>query len=260
MSLQETAPDVIQDLLQPIENGSFRFACHPGVPCFTECCRDLRLLLTPYDILRMKTRLGLATDAFIEKYGEVHLDEKRCLPMIHLRMEENERKTCPFVSSEGCAIYEDRPSACRIYPVARASRMHPLHGTLVESYFLLKETHCRGFEEAKEWSVEKWLLDQGLEPYHELNNLWMELITDKGLQKRGRLSEKQQQMFYMVCYDSERFRKFVLSTRFLTLFEIDAAEKQAARMDDTGLLRLGMKWLSFSLLNKPSLKLRRTDT
>ena len=29
------------------------------------------------------------------------------------KMEEDERKTCKFVSTEGCTIYQDRPGACR---------------------------------------------------------------------------------------------------------------------------------------------------
>ena len=59
MEVRETAPDCIKGKIEPVENGGFRFACHPGVVCFTECCRDLKLLLTPYDVIRLKNRLGL---------------------------------------------------------------------------------------------------------------------------------------------------------------------------------------------------------
>ncbi len=51
-----------------LEDNSFSFACHPGLSCFTECCRDLRLALTPYDILRLKNRLGLASNDFLDQY------------------------------------------------------------------------------------------------------------------------------------------------------------------------------------------------
>ena len=33
---------------------TFRFGCGPHVPCFTECCGKLELVLTPYDVLRLK--------------------------------------------------------------------------------------------------------------------------------------------------------------------------------------------------------------
>ena len=33
------------------------FACHPKVPCFNECCRELDLALSPYDVLRLRRAL-----------------------------------------------------------------------------------------------------------------------------------------------------------------------------------------------------------
>ena len=62
--------------------------------------------------------------------------------MIYLQMNQNERKTCPFVSPKGCLVYEDRPSACRIYPVARASRQLRAHNLVLENYFILHEDHA----------------------------------------------------------------------------------------------------------------------
>jgi len=32
----------------------FKFRCHPGISCFTECCGKTTIILTPYDILRLK--------------------------------------------------------------------------------------------------------------------------------------------------------------------------------------------------------------
>ena len=42
-----------QQILPTATDRPFTFACHPGVPCFTECCRELDLALTPYDVLRL---------------------------------------------------------------------------------------------------------------------------------------------------------------------------------------------------------------
>lgn len=177
MSLEKTAPEAIQEMLQPLEGGQFKFACHPHVPCFTECCRELKLLLTPYDILRLKNHLGLDAGTFLNQYTQTELDTRRNLPMIYLQMQEDPRRTCPFVTPKGCRVYEDRPAACRIYPVARASRMHRRHGTVQEDFFVLHEPHCLGFEESRTWSIQEWTQDQGLEKYNEFNNLWMEIIT-----------------------------------------------------------------------------------
>ena len=96
-----------------MREGKFRFDCHPSVPCFTECCRSLNLLLTPYDIMRLKNRLSLPSGEFLESHGEIRFDEQRKLPMVYLKMLDNERQTCPFVKEQGCQVYEDpaRPHA-----------------------------------------------------------------------------------------------------------------------------------------------------
>jgi Fe-S-cluster containining protein len=255
MSLKKQTPSEIQEMLEPLSNGGFLFACHPGVPCFTECCRDLNLLLTPYDILRLKNHLGLEADRFLDEYTDVRLDEDRNLPMIYLRMQENERKTCPFVSAEGCRVYLDRPAACRTYPLARASRKHRLHGTVLENYFVLRESHCRGFEEERFFSVDEWIEDQGLEPYHEMNNSWMEIVTHPKL-RRG-LPMKQQQMFFMASYNLDQFRRFIFQSRFLRLFDLKTEEVEEFRENDEALLRFAYRWLRFSFLNEPTIKIRK---
>jgi uncharacterized protein len=252
MEITETAPDGIQQKLKPLDEGGFTFACHPGVPCFTECCRDLNLLLTPYDILRLKNRLGLTSGDFLDRYTDCRFGNSGSLPMMYLRMTPSERKTCPFVSEQGCQVYEDRPSACRIYPMARASRVHRLHGTLLENYFVLHEDHCRGFEERQSWTLEEWLQDQGLVSYYESNDLWMRIITHPVF-KNADLPPKQAQMFYLGCYDLDKFRSFVFGSRFLSLFAIPEDRLEDIRGDDAELLKLAFDWMKFSFLKEPTL-------
>lgn len=251
-NLETTAPETIRDRLQPIENDRFQFDCHPGVPCFTECCRALTLMLTPYDILRLSRHLGLSTTQFLDRYADIVVEEGRPLPQAVLKMQDNERQTCPFVSEKGCQVYPHRPSACRTYPLARASRKHRVHGTVLESYFLVKEDHCRGFEEPREWTVAQWVGDQGLEDYHAMNNLWMELVTHPKV--REGLSEKQLQMSYLASYDLDRFRSFVFESRFLQAFEVEDMDPQEARTDDQALLGLALRWLRFFLLGSGPIK------
>jgi Fe-S-cluster containining protein len=254
MQIEKTAPEPIQGMLQPLAGGELHFACHPGLSCFTECCRLLNLLLTPYDILRLKNNLGMSADEFMEQYTELGFEEQRGLPGVYLKMLDDERQTCPFVSPEGCTVYNDRPSACRTYPLARATRKHQHHGTLLENYFVVREDHCKGFEEKRRWTVEEWIADQGLAPYHEMNDLWMEIITHRKL--TGSLSEKQMQMFFMVSHNLEQFRRFVFGGRFLQLFKIDPEEAARMQEDDEALLRLAFRWLRFSLFDEASLEKR----
>ncbi len=256
MTLEYTAPEEIQGLLKPLADETFSFACHPGVPCFTECCRDLKLLLTPYDVLRLKKRLALDASDFHEVHTRTEFDEQRGFPMVFLEMKTDERKTCPFVSQKGCIVYEDRPAACRTYPIARASRMHRGHGRVQEDYYVLHEEHCRGFEENQQWTVEEWIKDQGLESYHHMNNQWMEILTHPRLNQGKPLSSRQQQMFFLACYDLDKFKRFILSGRFIDIFELDRKELDAIESRDEDLLRLSFRWIRFSLCGDPVLKMR----
>ncbi len=98
----------------------FKFSCHKGLACFGQCCSDVNIFLTPYDVLRMRKALGLASGKFLKKYTATFLTEQK-LPLVLLKMNDDDRKTCPFVSTEGCIIYNDRPWPCRMYPVGVTS-------------------------------------------------------------------------------------------------------------------------------------------
>ena len=130
------------------ENDRFKFSCHKGLSCFTQCCADVTIFLTPYDIIRMKNRLKLTSDEFLAKYTFVPFGENQQAPVVILKMGDGEHKRCPFVSAEGCGIYEDRPWSCRMYPLGLAS---PKEGACDEEefYFLMEEAHCHGFAENK---------------------------------------------------------------------------------------------------------------
>ena len=55
--------------LKPITpEGIFSFACHPGVSCFYKCCHEIDVILTPVDIMGMKTALNIRSDEFLKKY------------------------------------------------------------------------------------------------------------------------------------------------------------------------------------------------
>ncbi|MGD8891249.1 MAG: YkgJ family cysteine cluster protein, partial [Desulfobacterales bacterium] len=118
--------------VEPVKLGpdsAFKFKCHPGVECFTQCCRDINILLTPYDIIQLKNRLGLSSEKFLTLYTEPQMLEKTGLPVVTLKFLEEEKsdadsKVCPFVREDGCLIYEDRPTTCRYYPLGVASLSH----------------------------------------------------------------------------------------------------------------------------------------
>jgi Fe-S-cluster containining protein len=76
-------------------------------------------LLTPYDILRLKRHFGISSAEFLETYTTQHIGPETRLPVVSLKTDASDGHTCPFVSPEGCRVYENRPSSCRTYPLAR---------------------------------------------------------------------------------------------------------------------------------------------
>jgi Fe-S-cluster containining protein len=252
------SPDDASGKFQPLGDETFTFACHPGVPCFTECCQKLDLTLTPYDILRLSRNLGLSTGDLIETYTRLDLERPRDFPRRKLAMGPDGR--CPFVSEAGCRVYPDRPGACRLYPLGRGSATGGPGGAAREMFFLVKEDHCRGFETGPAWTARSWMADQELDVFQRHNDQWMEIVTRHDL-KAAPVSDEEFtrkiQMFNLVSYNLDRFREFLFKTRFLDSFELDPAEIDAAREGDEALLELGMKWLRFALFGDPTLKPKR---
>ncbi len=96
---------------------SFRFACHPGLACFTECCRMLELELHPYDFVLLRRATGLDSSQLFERYIIQEEDDPRFpLPRHYLAMVDDGRASCPFVGEKGGHMahellhtqYEDR--------------------------------------------------------------------------------------------------------------------------------------------------------
>jgi Fe-S-cluster containining protein len=241
--------------LKPLTGGRFRFSCHKEISCFNKCCADLQLILTPYDILRIKNRLGLSSHVFLNKYTVPVTGGGAVFPMIRLRMREDDAQCCPFVSSDGCTIYDDRPGACRLYPIGRGASSGPPGGSgEQEVYFVVNEAHCLGFEQEREWTVEEWLADQRADHYNMMNRQWMEIVTSRSPRK-GELTEDKLQMFYMTSYNLDRFRDFVLKTKFSRVFDLSEEDVAGIREDETILLELGMRWLKFALYGEETLRL-----
>ena len=79
--------------INPVRLGpksKFKFQCHPGVKCFTKCCRGINIILTPYDIIRLKNRLDLPSEEFLTLYTEPQILEKTGLPVVTLKLLEDE--------------------------------------------------------------------------------------------------------------------------------------------------------------------------
>jgi len=232
-------------------SSKFKFKCHPGVSCFTECCRGTQIILTPYDVIRLKTRLDLPSDQFLAIYTEPHILEKTDLPVVTLKHLDDGKGSCPFVREDGCILYEDRPTACRYYPLGVASLQHKEGADDEGFFFFVNEPHCKGFDEKCQWTVADWRKDQGVDLRDEVNAAWTDLVVHKkSFPPNIKLTPKAKEMFFMVSYNIDEFRRFVFDTTFLQRMPVDDKARQELKTDDVALLKFGVQWLK-SILFKP---------
>lgn len=242
------------------QDRAFCFACHPGVSCFTRCCRNTDMYLYPYDIVRLKNRLHITSDAFLSDYTETAIRDNPYFPNVMLKMAETEKRPCPFLSEQGCTVYEDRPFSCRAYPLEPAVSRQPGHeGETV--FFIVRHPYCEGHETQHRQTVAEWIADQQMAPYLEMNADWAAVDGifrqnpwgDKGLESPAL------KMAFMACFNVDRFREFVFNSSFLDRFDVPEDRLAAIRAEDRELMRFGFDWVRFMLTNAgPVAAMKRT--
>ena len=241
-----------------------KFECHPGVSCFTACCHNIKIILTPYDILVLRKRLGIPAHEFVVQYTQPTYLEKTDMPGVQIKLKED-TGGCPFVTPEGCIVYSDRPSACRYYPVGMADFHEGGTDDAKEEkfFFLVKEPHCKGFEENKEWTIREWRVDQGVDVRDEMNKEWLRLIMRrKSFGYQATLSDAAKRMFFMASTDLDSFRKFILNSSFLDTYVIDDKTLKEIKEDDVALMKFSFTYLANTLFGAQGLNIKkeRVDT
>jgi Fe-S-cluster containining protein len=221
----------------------FTFSCSREVPCFNECCRDLNQFLTPYDILRLKNRLGLSSSLFLERYASQQTGPETGLPIITLKTDDSRSLKCPFVTASGCSVYEDRPSSCRTYPLMRLASRSRETGEISQRFFLLKEPHCLGFDQGRTWTINEWVENQEVSLYNEMNDMLLDIISFKNRRLPGSLDMKSRFVFHMALYDIDRFRSHIFEKDILDQWNPDAIPSDTLKIDDLVLLKFGHQWI-----------------
>ncbi|GMR07822.1 MAG: YkgJ family cysteine cluster protein [Gammaproteobacteria bacterium] len=229
------------ELLGP--DDKIKFRCYKGISCFNACCRKADIQLTPYDIVRLKTRLGMDSSEFLKKYTVPAPMDAHGLPAVKMRTEDEDPVCLLLNADEGCSVYEDRPSACRYYPVGLMNMRALGSPTDEQHYFVVQEDHCMGHSEDNEMSIDQYREEQGVKPFDELNHEWYQIILKKRSSGPtvGKPSEMSLQLFFMCSYDVDRFRRFVMSDAFKNSYDLDDSFFAEVENDDVALMQFGFK-------------------
>ncbi len=254
---QELKEKILEGYERLGPESTFRFSCHPGISCFNKCCADVNIFLSPYDVLRLRKRLGLSSGEFLRKYTLLPIQKDLKTPAVLLRMNDDRARTCPFLTEGGCGVYSDRPWPCRMYPLGLAAARDTPDGWRGERfYFLLQEEGCLGFGEAKEWTVREWMDDQGVEEYDRWGEAYKELTLHPHFDQGKSLTPQQMEMFYIATYDLDKFREFVFESTLLARFEVSEDLVEEMRYSDEALLEFGFLWLRFALFGEKTMKVK----
>ncbi len=216
---------------------SFAFSCHRQIACFTRCCRELELALSPYDVLRLRKATGLHSSELLERYLIAEQHPEDIFPRFYLSMVDDGKASCVFVCEQGCTVYQHRPGACRSYPLGRAASREKER--LDVFFVLLHEPHCLGFAEHTIQTVSSFSHSQGLEPYNRFNDLFTSITQHEKIRQGLRPRPDQVQAYTLALYDIDTFR-----TR---LQEGALAGRENAPetifSDDEELLGYALKWV-----------------
>ncbi len=258
--MSQTTMDVPPDLAdkrQLSDDEPFCFGCRPDLPCFTRCCANVNILLTPVDVLRLARRLEMSTTEFLDRHALIPITKDLRLPVVMLKMSDDESKRCSFVTEKGCGVYEDRPWSCRMYPVAMA--VPPARAGVEPKpiHFLLEDDFCEGHGEPRKWAVNEWREDQDVARSEELEAGFREIVSHPWfIGGERRLDPKRLDMFFTACYDLDKFRAFVFESTFLERFDLEPGLVESLREDDDALLRFGFRWLKLALFGEPVLPMK----
>ncbi len=238
---------------------TFAFACHKELACFNRCCRNLNMFLYPFDVLRLRKKLNMDSDRFLETHVDVVMREGNAFPEVLLRMADNEERTCPFLSEQGCSVYPDRPDTCRTFPIEHGmlfkGRANPPE---IVSFFRPPD-FCLGRHEEKSWTIDSWAEDQEAVVYNRMTAKWAAvkaLFANDPWGAAG-INGPKGKMAFMAAYNIDRFREFVFQSSFLKRYHVKKARVKKLRAGDRELLLFGFEWIRFFVWGLPSDSIRQ---
>ena len=236
---------------------TFTFRCHPQIACFNRCCRNLNLFLYPYDVMRLRHRLQMTSDVFIEHHVDGVLRPGHHFPEVLLRMADNDQRTCPFLTDAGCRVYPDRPDTCRGFPVEQGI-LFDASGRRTPVHFFKPPDFCQGPQEQQQWTVATWAQDQQAESYHQMTMRWAEmrqLFQNDPWGAEGPQGPKAK-MAFMATYNLDRFRAFIFGSSFLKRYHVKPELRRKLRVNDQALLLFGFDWVKLFLWGIGSKQIR----
>ena len=244
---------------EQIKSGDrFSFRCHSELACFNQCCRNLNLFLYPYDVLCLKEQLNISSDQFIDNYVDVVLREGHFFPEVLLRMSESEDHPCPFLSDEGCSVYQARPHTCRLFPMEQGVYFESEKGDATPVYLFRPPEFCLGPQAPHTININEYLRDQNAGEHFKMNLEWAKVRQLFGNDPWGVEGPQgaKAKMAFMAAYNIDRFRDFIFNSSFLKRYHVKSTLVKKIRRSDKALLTFGFEWIRVFVWGRSSKQIR----
>ena len=149
---------VVSENRQHLQRTSpFSFVC--AQDC-SDCCKNKRIQVNPYEIARISSGLKITTTEFIHAYTEQGI-----------YLKHSEDGFCVFHSEKGCSVHPDRPLVCRLYPLGvHQSKQKNERFTLIDL-----PSFCDGVL-GSNGTVESYLNSQDTKSYFAASALYSSLL------------------------------------------------------------------------------------
>ena len=123
---------------------------------------------------------------------------------------------------------------------------------------LVEEAHCLGHKENRSLTIDEYRQEQGLEDYDEQGRGWRQLILKKKSSGPtvGTPSKRSLQLFFMACYDVDRFREFVFSDSFNEVYDLPDDLKKTLAEDEIALMQFGFRFLRQVMFSEESIAVK----
>jgi glucan phosphorylase len=93
--------------------------------------------------------------------------------------------------------------------------------------------------------------------YYLLENEIVPMFYERREQTpREWMKRVKQSLMYMASYDMDRFKKFVLESKLLDIFDIDNEEVEKIKTDEIALMKFGFKYMKYILMLEETFKLK----
>jgi len=249
----------IKNPIKPVQlsrDSEFQFNCHKGISCFNQCCRNIDIQLTPYDIVRLKNHLNLSAKEFVARYSLPFEMDAHGMPGLHLAHRPGSQE-CIFLTEEGCSVYQDRPTACRYYALGNMGVRKKESPHVEDIFFVVKEAHCKGHQEPNKQTVREYLHEQGADRYDEFNRDWRDIIIKKRSSGPtiGKPSDRSLQLFDMCSYDIDSFREFIQDRGFLAIFDLNEDTIKELAANEEQLLKFAIRFMKQVLYGEKTIPL-----